>query len=77
MVNIMQEHLYFLSFFSENELELCSSSYFTKGGACEKLHVIEMWYIEMCDLTWSKELSESFLPGLWPSRSDRGILEIG
>lgn len=47
----MQEHLYFLSFFSENELELCSSSYFTKGGACEKLHVIEMWYIEMCDLT--------------------------
>lgn len=52
MVNIMQEHHYFLSFFSGNELELYSSCCFIKGSACEKLHVIEMWYIviEMCDL---------------------------
>lgn len=52
MMNIMQEHHYFLSFFSKNELELYSSSCLIKGGACEKLHAIEMWYIviEMCDL---------------------------
>lgn len=52
MVNIMEEHHYFLSFFSGNELELYFSSYSTKGSAHEKLHVIEMRYIviEMCNL---------------------------
>lgn len=52
MANIMQEHHYFLSVFSGNELELYFSSYFTKGSAHEKLHVTEMRYIvmEMCDL---------------------------
>lgn len=61
MVSIMQEHHYFLSF-SGSELESYSSSHFAKGGACEKLHVTEIWdiVIEMWDLTWSEEPSESF-----------------
>ena len=52
MVNIMQKCHYFLSFFSGNEFKLYSSGYLRKGGACEKLQVIEMWSIvtEMCDL---------------------------
>lgn len=66
----------FLSFFSGSELESHSSSYFAKGGAYEKLHVIDIWdiVIEMCDLNWSEECSESFLPGLWPSHFDKGNL---
>ena len=41
-----------ISFHSSLEFKSYSSSYFTKGGACEKLHVIEMrcTVIEMCDL---------------------------
>lgn len=52
MVSIMQEHYYFLSFLSGSELESYSSSHFAKGGACEKLHVTEIWdiVIEMWDL---------------------------
>lgn len=75
---MLQEHHYFLSFFSGIELESYSSSYFAKGGACEKLHVIDIWdiVIEMCDLNWSEGRSESFLPGLWPSHFDRGLLEV-
>lgn len=78
MVSIMQEHYYFLSFLSGSELESYSSSHFAKGGACEKLHVTEIWdiVIEMWDLNWSEGPSESFLPGLWPSHSDRGVLEV-
>ena len=47
LVNIMQKCHYFLSFFSGNEFKSYSSGHLTKGGACEKLHVI---VIEMCDL---------------------------